>query len=46
MSKKTKSIGLPKGIRQMANGTYEARAQVNKKSINLYGKDADPRIRR
>lgn len=39
MSKKTKSIGLPKGIRQMANGTYEARAQVNKKSINLYGKD-------
>ena len=44
MSREKKSTGLPKGIRQLANGRYEARAQVNKKSINLYGKDLNALI--
>lgn len=39
MSKEKKPSGLPKGIRQLPSGKYEARAQVNKISINLYGHD-------
>ena len=37
--KKKKSTGLPKGIRQLSNGRYEARAMINRKTINLYGRD-------
>ena len=42
--KKKKSTGLPKGIRQLPNGRYEARAMINRKTINLYGRDLEKLI--